>query len=543
MENTQVNDKKNIRITDILPWMLFFLGIGAACFYIFCRERADFNLDFTDTLLWAAASVEGHGLVNRDFWYAYLIPFSGSLIMVPLVMMFGVTYFTHALGMSIFTIIFAVAILFGCKALGLSLKKSAVITGLLLLLLCGSSVTRMIFFGHVIHYSMAMIFTSVALILLNKTDCLYADRFSKKQWICFCLLLLWNYLACLNGSSAVLLYFCPIAGALVLERLFDTREMTLAEIKVPLIRLILTGAAAGMGFLSKRYLIQPYFDNSYEEGFSSLLSHEEWFFKEQGFLVRFSTLLTDWVYNGTPMLSKDGMFILLRLMLAMIILILPVIAIFFYKKCNNKLMRILLLDYWILFWLIMLTYSVSKIQEASWRLASLMGMAVIVSLVYLLWALNEKFYKRFAVLFLAVFAVVACTDIVTLACLPSDDSVNGYVRLASVLDEHGLTYGYTDLWGGANAITVLTDSRIRVRAVKFDGEDTYSIDRYQGQASWYEDQPGVDRYFVVVPNVYLDIYKNSLLAGSVEQIPFEETTILVFDNNIFKDGQQVYDAF
>ena len=542
MENAEVKEKNKPGIKTVIPWAVLVLSLCTAIFYIFCRERADFNIDYTDTLLWAAASVEGRGLVNHDFWYAYIIPFSGYLIMIPLVMIFGVTYLAHALGMAIFTLLFAAAIFFGCRAVGLTYEKSAALTGILILILCGSSITRMIFFGHVIHYSMAMIFTSVALILLKRTQCLYAVKFTAGQWICYGLLLIWNYLACLNGSSALALYFCPIVGALVLERLLDERDITFAEIRIPVIRLVIMCGAAGMGFLTKRYMIQPYFDSSYEEGFSSLLSHEEWFFKEQGFLVRFSTLLTDWVYNGTPMLSMDGFFILLRLMLAVIILTVPVIALFFYKRCNNKLMRILLLDYWVLFGLIMLTYSVSKIQEASWRLASLLGMSIIVSLVYILWALKEKFFCRFAYLLLAVFILTACTDLVSVATLSADDSVNGYVRLAAVLDEHGLTYGYTDLWGGANAITVLTDSRIKVRAVKYEGENSYSIDRYQGQASWYEDQPGVERYFAVIPNDYLEIYKDSLVAGSIEQIPFEETTILVFDKNIFKDGQQVYDV-
>lgn len=536
---TEKKDNKKFDPTGFISWGVLIIGLTAAIFYIFCREKADYNIDFTDTLLWAAASAEGHSLVYREFWYAYLIPFSGYLLMIPLVMIFGVTYFTHALGMTLFTIIFAAALIFGIRSVGLNFRNSAMITGIILLLLMSSLTTRMIFFGHIIHYSMAMIFTCVSLILLNKLNCLYDVNFGKKQWFYFAVLIIWNYLACLNGSSAVMLFFCPLLGALVLERLLDKKDIVFSDIKKPLIRLIIVACGAGFGFLTKRYLIQPYFDNSYEEGFSSLLSHEEWFFKEQSFFVRFSTLLTDTVYGGTPMLSMDGFFIMLRLMLAAFLLILPVVALFFYKKCENRLMRVMLLDYWILLALILLTYSISKIQEANWRLASLLVMSIMVSLIYLFWILEEKFYKRFAYLFLALFITVSCTDLITLIRLPSDMSINGYIRLAAVLEENGLTYGYTDLWGGANAITVLTDSKIKVRALRYEGEDTYSIERYQGQPSWYEDQPGVDKYFAVVPNVYLELYSNSLVAESIEQIPFEETTILVFDKNIFKDGQQV----
>ena len=517
-------------------------GLIVVMFYIFCREIVDYNLDFTDSLIWAAASVESHSLINPDFWYAYIIPFSGSLLMIPIVKILGVTYLAHELGMALFAIVFTAAVLFGVHAMGLTMRKSCMLTGILLLIISSSSITRMIFFGHVIHYSLAMVFTSIAIILLGKLDCFKTPgRYDKRQMIYYALLLIWTCLCCLNGSSALMLFFCPLAGALVMERLLDKAEITFENIKLPAVRLAGMAAAAALGFLIKRYRIQPYFDNSYEESFSAFLSHDQWMWKEQGFFIRFSTLLTGPVYGGTPMLSLDGIFIILRLVLAALLLIVPVIALFFYKKCDNRMMRIILLDYWVLFLLTQLTYSNAKIQEANWRLAALLGMGIIVSMVFLLWILKEPFFCRFGYLIMAVFIMSAGAGALTVGMLPADSSANGYVRLAGVLEENGLTYGYTDLWGGANAITVMTDSRIKVRAIEYLG-DTYAIKRYQGEAGWYEDQPGVDRYFAVVPNDYLAGYEDTLVKHSIEKIPFEETTILVFDTNIFKDGKPVYGA-
>lgn len=528
--------KRKINIETMAAAAILMLGFAVVVFFIFTRERADFNVDFTDSLLWAAASVESKSLINPEFWYAYIIPFSGSLLMIPLVKIQGVTYLAHELGMTLFALVFTVSVFFGGKAFGLTARKSCFMTGLLLLLLMSSSVTRMIFFGHVIHYSLAMVFTGVAFILLNKLDCLYAEVFTTRQKICFILLLIWVGLCCINGSSALMLFFCPAAGALILERLLDKNEITVSNIKKPLLRLMCMSGAAALGFLIKRYRIQPYFDSSYEESFSALLGHEEWFWKEQGFLVRFSTLLTGWVYKGTPMLSLDGMFILLRIVLAVLLLAVPVCALFFYKKCSNRMMRLLLLDYWVLFILTQLTYSVARIQEANWRLGALLGMSIIVSLVFLLWILREPFFCRFAYLILSVIVISACSAVVTVIQLPTDSSVNGYDRLAKVLEENELDYGYTDLWGGANAITVMTDSKIKVRVIHLENGE-YSIERYQSQASWYEDQPDVDKYFAVLSNEMIPEFEDTLVHHAVKQIPFEDSMILVFDENIFRDGK------
>ena len=124
--------------------------------------------------------------------------------------------------------------------------------------------------------------------------------------------------------------------------------------------------------------------------------------------------------------------------------------------------------------------------------------------------------------------------------LPADPELNGYVRLTKVLEENGLTYGYSTMWGGSDVVNVISDSRVRIAMISFGDEGDYHIVRYQTQASWYEDQPGVDRYFVVVSNDDLKSVKDTLAANSIDQIPFEDSTILVFDRNIFKDGQPVF---
>ena len=124
---------------------VFALGILAVLFYIWKRCRAEFNADFTDTILWANASVESGKFYNPDYWYAYFLPFSGIPIMIPIVAVFGLTYFSHQLGMTVFLIIFAISLVLFMRACGLKTSETFALSGLVLIFMCTSSITRMIF--------------------------------------------------------------------------------------------------------------------------------------------------------------------------------------------------------------------------------------------------------------------------------------------------------------------------------------------------------------------------------------------------------------
>ncbi len=519
---------------------VFALGFLFALLYIFTREITVYNIDHTDSLFWAAASVDAHSLINHDYWYVYLIPFSGSLLMIPVVMLFGVTYLAHEIGMTLFVIVMAVALLFGMRALKMSWGRSFLTTGMLFFIMNISTNTRVIFFGHVIHYSLALVFTFAAFAFLEKTGCLYAEKFDTKQKIYYIVLVIWCFLCCMNGSSSVLLFLIPLAGAIVMERLLDRTPIKKEDIKRPAIRLLGVLFGAGLGFLYKRYRIAPYFDNSYEEKFSSLLAHGEWMWKEQSFFVKFVTLLTGDVYSGVPILSMDGIFIMLRIMLGILLLLIPVVALFFYKKYDNRLMRILLLDYWVLFFVTYITYGVSVVSDTNWRLCTLLAMAFIVSVTFLYMIVKVEFFGRFGYMALCIIIPALLTIPVSVYKLPSDPYVNGYVRMAEVLRENGLTYGYSDLWGGAYVMNVLTDSQIKISMIAYEPDGDYEIVRYQSQASWYEDQPGVERYFAVISKDMREMLKDTLVKNAAEEIPFEDDIILVFDGNIFKDGKPVY---
>ena len=148
-------------ISFVIGAGIFVLGLLVVVFYIYKRCRAEFNADFTDTLLWANASVESGHFYNPDYWYAYFLPFSGIPIMIPIVAAFGLTYFSHQLGMTVFLLLFAAALLIFFRAAGCKYADAFALSGITLILMCASTITRMIFYGHVIHYSLVIVFMCV----------------------------------------------------------------------------------------------------------------------------------------------------------------------------------------------------------------------------------------------------------------------------------------------------------------------------------------------------------------------------------------------
>jgi hypothetical protein len=69
--------------------------------------------------------------------------------------------------------------------------------------------------------------------------------------------------------------------------------------------------------------------------------------------------------------------------------------------------------------------------------------------------------------------------------------------LAQFLVDNGLEYGYATFWY-AQAITVISDSAVRVRNINVKAGEGISAYHYQSSTRWYDDQEGVDEYFVIL---------------------------------------------
>ncbi|MBO4267479.1 MAG: hypothetical protein J5910_09875 [Lachnospiraceae bacterium] len=523
-------------ISDLFGLGVFVLSLFVVVFFIWKRCRAEYNGDYTDTLLWANAAVKSGHFYDPDYWYAYFIPFSGIPLMIPIVSVFGLTYFSHQLGMTVFLIIFAASLFVFFKALDFSVGEASVLSGITMILMCSSQITRMIFYGHIIHYSLAVVFMCIGFLMLKHSSFFTPE--GKRSTIVTIALAIWCMLCCTNGMATIVLFFIPLAGCLVLERYFDPKPISY-EGDRPFIKSMAYIIAGGLaGFLIKCLFFGS---NNYEDSITALLPSDGWVWKQSPFLLEWIKVLTESSHSDVMMMSFDGIRILCMYVLALLILIVPVFAAFSYKKIENRMIRLFIIYYWIMFGMTMLTYSVSYALVSNWRLSGLVCTAIMLTITYTVYMLKNKKLVRWFVLVVPIICVCTFLAMLTVKRIPSALNANRNDNLIELYKEHGLTRGYSSFWNSANAVTVLSDDSIHVSPIVFWPDGRYGVRHYQSQPSDYEDVKGCDRYFVAVDNEELEYTKDTLVKNSIEQIKYEDNLyILVFDRNVFDNFEPVF---
>ena len=516
---------------------IFMLGIFAVLFYIYKRCRAEFNADFTDTILWANASVESGRFYNPDYWYAYFLPFSGIPLMIPIVAVFGLTYFSHQLGMTLFVIIFAIALVLFMRACDCNTFETFALSGLTLIFMCASSITRMIFYGHIIHYSLAIVFMCFAFALARKSS-LWDPSLPKAKTYTV-IIAVFAALCCTNGVATCLLFFVPFAASFILERYLDRRPISYEGDRTLIHDMLILGAGGLAGIAIKMLFFSS---SEYEDSITALLPSDGWVWKQSPFLLEWIKVLTDESNEDVLMQSFDGIRILLMYVLALVILVIPFFAALSYKKIRNRMLRLLILFYWIMFATTMITYSVSYALVSNWRLAGLACCATVVTMLFILEMLRTKQYVRWYVLFVPVLAICALTCLLSVKKIPSAVNANKNDQLIEIYKENGLTRGYSSsFWNSANAATVLSDGEIVVSPIRINTDGSYEVRHYQSEPSEYEDDPSVDRYFVVVDGADMEYAADTLGANRVDEIKYQDNMyIWIFDRNIFEDLEPVF---
>ncbi len=529
-------------IGSIIGAGIFVLSILVVLFYLYKRCRGEFNADFTDTILWADAAVRSGKYCNPDYWYAYFLPFSGIPIMIPIVKIFGLSYFSHQLGMTVFLFIFAAALFIFFRAADCSTGESFGLSGLTLIFMCASSVTRMIFYGHIIHYSLVIVFMCISFCFLKRST-LFADtasdRSSKRAKIYTAVIAVWLMLCCTNGMATLILYFAPFVGCLILERYLDKRPITYPGDR-SLIHTIAIFAAGGLA----GYIIKMIFfaSSEYEDSITALLPDDGWVWKQSPFLLEWIKVLTGNSPGDVQMMTFRGIDILGMYFFAVVILIVPAIAAITYRKITNRMLRLLVLYYWLMFATTMLTYSVSYALVSNWRLAGLVCAAVITTLLYTLYMIKSRLYLRWFIPLIPVFAVCAMLCMLSVKNLPSALNANETDQLIEIYRENGLTRGYaSSFWNSTNSANVLSDGEIIVSPIFIYPDGSYEVRRYQSEPAGYADVPGVDRYFVVVDSSDMKYAADTLGAHKIDEIKFQDNLyIWVFDRNIFSNLEPVF---
>ena len=534
-------------------------AIYLAFYYIYGPGEGYFHSDCTDTLYWANAALEGNGIFDDQYNYAALLPFSTVWIMQPLIKAFGFGMTAHNLGMAIFAVLFAGSIYFCARSAKFShLWSSTAVFAVFMLLSCSEKLREMMW-GHTIYYSLGLILMFY-LLGLGMRLC---DMLEKGKWIAsavFGILLLGMSVgSATNGMQIIVLTVLPVAAAFAAERLLSAKDGIASKNSIPAIAV---AAVIGVGTLiGMKVLLVITNDGAikagYAAGYSGWSDVSIWLSNAQKFVNHYFSLLGIDMLKNDPIFEGESLKYFFRIAVGIILLVMPVVILCLYGKIKSRGVKFMLWAHFVLTAAVMFGYICGELSAANWRLTPILGSAAMLTVCGLrdltsdlgIFEVKENggavvVLSRICTLVLAVVIASSLVFAKELKAIPADygrDNTNH--RLAEFLVEEGLEYGYATFWY-AQAITVLSDSEVRVR--NMDVKDNGVVGRhYQSSLNWYNDQEGVDEYFVILTSSeYRKVFLTDTWQTWVDEYYLREYDspndangfmVFVFSENILRD--------
>lgn len=485
--------KKPLVVGAATFFMTFALSV--VIYYIIYPSAAYFHSDCSDTILWAQASVDSKSLFNPDFGYAATLPFGGTMIMIPLVALFGVGMTAQHIGMVIFALLMFASFWLVCRSIKLSTPASLFTVGVLALTFCASEKLREIFYEHVIYYSICVVMICVLLSLLIRFEEAHHAGNGRKA-IAFALLAaVFSFCGALDGMQAVAMGILPVLFAAVAEAFLSARKITCEENRTVGIAsvAVLIGAAVGTAVFS---VISSGVDVGYSGAYSSYANMDEWIENLGKFPVEWFELFGVDAYYGMKIFSFDSVINIVRIAASVLVLLVPVVGLLFLRKLE-KVQRYTVLAHFGVSAVIMFGFVFGILSSANWRLSPMICTAVLATAATFAGLRKSRISIRFeavAACLLALLSVISINEIVE---MPQNGiELNPKYGLVKELEARGLDRGYATFWN-CQTITVLSDSRVMAANIDVN-EDGIAPAYYQANKNWFKKQEGQDKYFVLL---------------------------------------------
>jgi hypothetical protein len=549
--------KDGSRMSTWIPGVLLLMMAAATIYYITVAAKSEFHSDCTDTIYWAAAAYEGGTVLNPDFSYACLLPFGGSLLMLPFMPIFGLSMTTHVLGMLLFFILFTGCLYVMFRQLGWGYGSTwtgmAVVLGILLT----SKKTREMFWGHTIYYSLGILFLLVGLsLLLGGLRCYdtlqqgqpdeKSQKSQQRRLLIFGVALgLWMVLTATDGVSALSIFSLPFLAAILAVQVLDTdtpllsgKTTRVAGMLAVLALLMLVGILLGK-------LLAGGITAGYENAFSKYSAQDTWTEHVQELPLAWLTLFGVEDLKGTPIMSLESVINIFHIFGALLVAVLPIVASCFYRRFPKDRggygMQLWIWVHWAVTAIILIGYVFGLLSAANWRLLPILCTGLLVSIQFVRWSICTCIPSmRLPGLLFTPVLMLAVLSMCTVVSMPA----KGYqdqklYQLVDALEEAGVDYGYATFWY-SNAATVISDSKVRVRTVEVTDTGVHRRN-YQTLKSWYEDQPGQETYFLLLDTgeySSLESIDDDLLtqAKEIRTLKLDCGSafyLLIFDENIF----------
>lgn len=501
--------------------LLFFASLAFAVmslsqiiYYITGPAEGYFHSDCTDSLYWAEAAVDAGAVFNPDFEYAGLLPFGAQVWLVPLIYIFGVTMTTHVIGMVIFALLFFASIIFFCRSMGWSYSFSLFTAGSMMMMLSGSEKMREIMWEHVIYYSLGIMILLVGMALMLRM-CRHFERGDDKRgWIYSAVFLVFMTLGATNGLQCLAIYTLPMFVAVAAEIVFNSKEKILSRHnRYNLLSAFILAVSAAAGLLLLMVL-KGDIVAGYANGFSMLESVNSWVNNFHKFPREYFILCGVDIADSAVIGDIQTIFKLIRLVSAVLVLVLPLVLLFNYKKIEERSTKLVLWVHLTVSAVIMFGFVCGRLSAGNWRLIPMVGTGIISSLAAIRFMFRAEecalSFRRVAAICLVIPVLCALVNCKEISDMPSDygrDSENH--MLAEFLLDNGLEYGYAEFWT-AQATTVIADSKVKVRSIEISRKNGISAYTYQSNIYWFSDQDGVYEYFIALTG---DEYSKASASG------------------------------
>ncbi len=481
----------------------FFAAISVigVIYYIIYPSGAFFHADCTDTILWAQASYDSGSLFNPDFGYAAMLPFGGTMLMIPFIGIFGVSMTTHHIGMVLFTLLLFASVLFLCRSLKFSFPLSLTALGVFASVLCSSTKLREIFYEHVIYYSICVFIICTMVALFVK----FKESLEKNQIITLIITtfvtVIFTACASLDGMQVIATGIVPVLMAAVIEVFFSKEKLFSKKSRNSIYFCVISGFSVIIGLILLSAL-----DNGVSAGYagaySSYSNMNEWLQNLQKFPEHWFSLFGVDAHYGMSLFSPESIVNMVRIATAVIIAVGPFVALVFYKKFDFG-SKILILTHFSMTAVIMFGYVFGILSAVNWRLSPIICTGLLVCFAAFRCAKDYVVPKRIAAVVMCMLVLMSGISFKTIAEMDKNGIENNE-KYATIqyLKENGLNYGYATFWN-SQVITVLSDSEVRAANVDVN-ENGIAPCPYQANRNWFEPQEGVEKYFVLLSNAEVE---------------------------------------
>ena len=524
----------------LLSSILVLIGAFAVVQYYIWSDVfiTEFHADCTDTMLWAQASLESGKLFKPSFDYAYRLAFGGQWLFMPFLKLFGVGMTALRCGMCLFTVIFTLALVMFFRSLGCKWAQSFFDTGVMLLAVCATKKTREIFYGHIIHYSLAVFYLLLAFIFLH----LILDSKTAKKailpGIIFTLLL---FMCSANGTVEMLFVTLPLLAGCVLAFFLTNNKKLIGVIGGLMV-------AACAGFLFSKSL-----NTNYSDSYSVVVSAGKWMDNLELFPLRWISLFYSLPWMNLDSFSAVWIKTVFKSIIALIMLVGLVLSFSRYKTLRRLEEQIFVFTVWAMFAAFLYFFVFGKISDVDWRLMPLVFACEVVVIILFnritAEALERSVSGALVLICGLMLFVHAGSNALSVLRISYDPKI-WYAEdgLLETLKAHDLDYGFITSYWLSNSITVLTDDQIRPRMVSW-ADGRVFLNPFNSDLEWYDDQPGRDRYFLVLKETEYDPDMPEAQGVSEMYHCTQEDTrndrtddyvILVLDHNIMKEAHDYY---